>query len=116
MKIKLAAIGLITGITNGLFGSGGGSVLVPAMQKFMKIETHKSHATALAVILPLSVLSVFIYTRGSGFDLKMVLLVSAGGAAGGYIGANLLNKISSKWLHKIFGLFMVAAAIRMIFK
>lgn len=110
-----SCVGLVTGVANGLFGAGGGTIVVPALEKFLKVETHKAHATAIAIILPLSVLSALIYLRGVQMDWKMALYVSAGGVAGGYTGALLLSKISAKWLHKIFGLFIIAAAVRMIF-
>ena len=110
---KASTIGVLTGFANGLFGSGGGTIVVPAMERFLGVKTHKAHATAVAIILPLSILSAFLYAKG-GLDIKTVLLVSAGGVVGGFIGAKLLSKFSSKWLHKIFGLFMIAAAVRMI--
>ncbi len=107
-------VGLITGFVNGLFGSGGGMILVPAMQKFYHTEVHKSHATAIAIILPISILSTVIYFRYSMVDFKTVIEVCIGGLAGGYLGANLLNKISSDKLHKVFGLIMIISAFRMI--
>lgn len=109
-----SVIGLITGFANGLFGSGGGTIVVPAMERFLKVEPHKAHATAIAIILPLSVLSAFIYLKGGSIDWKTVLYISAGGMVGGFIGAKMLNKIPTKWLHKIFGIFMIAAAVKMI--
>jgi len=112
--IQSALVGTVTGFANGLFGSGGGTLLVPALQRFFNIETHKSHATALTVMLPLSVLSAFVYIRGDKVDWQVVLWVTAGGIPGGFAGAMLLNKLSSKWLHRLFGAFMIAAAIRMI--
>ena len=113
-KFKIAVLGLVTGFANGLFGSGGGTLVVPGMQKFLKVEQHKAHATAIAIILPLTVISVFIYFKGVEADWGMILWISAGGVAGGFIGAKLLNKISGFLLHKIFGAFMIAAAVRMI--
>lgn len=111
---KSVFIGLITGFANGLFGSGGGTIVVPCLQKIMGIETHKSHATAIAIILPLSILSAFIYLGKFEILWNEVLFVSIGGIAGGYVGAKMLNKISGKWLHRIFGICMIAAAMRMI--
>ena len=114
-KTILAALtGSITGLANGLFGSGGGILLVPALQRFFKVETHKSHGTALTIILPLSILSALIYIRGEVVDWKAVLWITAGGIPGGFAGAMLLTKLSSKWIHKLFGAFMITAAIRMI--
>jgi hypothetical protein len=112
---KFIPIGLIVGFANGLFGAGGGSLLVPALQKFAKLETKKSHATTLAVILPLSVISAGIYIWGIEIDWKIVLLVSAGGVCGGVIGAKILNKLAAWWLNILFGLFLAAGAIRMLF-
>jgi len=113
--IQSALVGMVTGFANGLFGSGGGTLLVPALQRFFNIETHKSHATALTVILPLTILSAWVYIRGDTVDWQAVLWITIGGVPGGFVGAMLLNKLSSKWLHRLFGAFMIAAAIRMIF-
>jgi len=113
-KFRVAILGIITGLANGLFGSGGGTLVVPGMERFLGVEQHKAHATAIAVILPLSVISVVIYFKGVEADWPMILWISAGGVVGGFIGAGLLNKISGTMLHKIFGAFMLAAAVRMI--
>jgi len=107
--------GLIVGLANGLFGAGGGSMLVPALERFKPLETHKAHATALAVILPLSVISVLVYIWGVDVDWAVVGWVSAGGVVGGVIGARVLSKISGAWLNMLFGLFLAAGAIRMLF-
>ena len=104
----------MTGLANGLFGSGGGTLLVPAMERFLDTETHKAHATAIAVILPLSVVSIAVYAFRVAIPWMPVLWVSLGGMAGGLLGALLLTKFTSRWLHKLFGLFMAAAAVKMI--
>ncbi len=114
MKIIPYIIGAATGLANGFFGAGGGSLLVPAMERYMNVEEHKAHATAIAVILPLSVISAFLYIRKVNIDISLLLWVLPGGIAGGYAGARLLGKIPKKWLHIIFGGFMIAAAVRMV--
>lgn len=113
-KQKSMWIGLVTGLANGLFGSGGGTIVVPAMQRFLDVETHKSHATAIAIILPLTVISMFVYLGKVEIQWATVLYVSAGGLVGGFVGAKLLTRLSGSLLHKIFGAFMVVAAVRMI--
>ncbi len=115
MTAKLITIGLITGICNGLFGSGGGTILVPCMVFFLGLEEHKAHATAIMVILPLTVLSTLIYYRHSYIDWPTTLKVISGGVVGSFIGARLLNRIPPSALRKIFGTFMIIAAIRMVF-
>jgi len=115
-KWKKLTIGIITGFANGLFGSGGGTIVVPAMERFLGVEEHKAHATAISVILPLSVLSLLIYLwkTGLGEVWEIALWASAGGLAGGVVGAKLLRRVSGIWLHRIFGGFMIAAAVRLI--
>ncbi|MDR0999424.1 MAG: sulfite exporter TauE/SafE family protein [Clostridiales bacterium] len=108
-----AAIGVTVGSLNGLFGAGGGTVLVPALEKLVHMEVHKAHATAIAVILPLSLISVFIYANADT-PWSTIFWVSSGGVLGGVIGARALNKIKTRMLYKIFGLCMIVAAIRMI--
>lgn len=114
-KWKKAAIGLVTGFANGLFGSGGGTIVVPAMERFLGVEEHKAHATAIAVILPLSLLSLAIYLWKSNLSAvwQVAFWASLGGLGGGYVGAKLLKKVSGIWLHRIFGAFLLAAAVRM---
>jgi len=112
---KTAAIGLVSGICNGLFGSGGGTILVPAMVFLLKVEQHKAHATAIAVILPLTIISSIIYITSGIYDITLTYKITIGSILGGLLGAILLNKLSSNFLRKIFGIFMIIAAIRMWF-
>lgn len=113
-KIKIIVMGLVAGFANGLFGSGGGTIVVPSMERLLDMDEHKAHATAIAIILPLSLLSASIYLWKTDVLWKTALWASAGGVLGGFLGARLLNKVSGTWLHRIFGLFMLAAAVRMI--
>jgi len=106
--------GVLCGIFNGLLGAGGGVVAVLSLRKFLGVETHKSHATAVAIILPLTVVSAAIYLGGYQVDIATAAWVTAGGMIGGMIGAKLLKKISANILHKIFGAVMIFAAIRMM--
>lgn len=112
--IVSAIIGSITGFLNGLFGSGGGTIVVPCLEKFLAVEEHKAHATAIAIILPLCIVSAIIYLKSGNIKWLDVIAISIGGMVGGFIGARLLNKISGIWLHRIFGGFMILAAVKMI--
>ena len=115
-KNKLSKlIGIIAGVANGLFGAGGGIILVPALEKFLQLETRKAHATTVAIILPLTIVSAAIYIWGVDVNWTAVMFVAAGGICGGVIGAKLLNKLSGYWLNLLFGLFLAAGAIRMLF-
>ncbi|MGB7604945.1 MAG: sulfite exporter TauE/SafE family protein [Lutisporaceae bacterium] len=111
---KLLIIGLFAGLINGLFGSGGGTVLVPCLVFLIGVEDHKAHATAISIILPLSILSSLIYFRYNVVDISLTLKVAVGSIAGGIVGSMLLNKLSVNVLRKFFGLIMIIAAVRMV--
>lgn len=114
-SFKLILLGCITGLVNGLFGSGGGTILVPGMFFLLGISEHKAHATAISVILPLALVSSFIYIKHGIIVWDVTLKIVTGGAIGGYIGAKLLPKIPEAMLRKIFAVFMIVAALRMVF-
>jgi len=113
--VKYAIIGLVTGVANGLFGSGGGTIAVPAMVLLLGAEDHKAHATAISIILPLTVVSSFFYIWNGYVNWPLTLNVTLGGIVGGYLGAKLLSICPAGILRKIFAVFMILAAIRLIF-
>ncbi|MCX7842397.1 MAG: sulfite exporter TauE/SafE family protein [Clostridia bacterium] len=112
--LKYLAIGMVTGLANGLFGSGGGTIAVPAMVLILGAEEHKAHATAIAVILPLTFASAFFYISHNYVNWELTYKIVLGGVIGGYIGARLLNICPANILRKIFAVFMIFAAVRMI--
>ncbi|WP_352419894.1 sulfite exporter TauE/SafE family protein [Proteiniborus sp.] len=113
-KAKILSIGLIIGLVNGLFGSGGGTIAVPALVFMLGLSQHKAHATAISIIFPLSFVSTILYFRHGVLNLKVAIIVTLGGIIGSYIGAKNLTKVPSNILRKVFGLFMIITAIRMI--
>lgn len=102
------------GFLNGLFGAGGGMVAVPLLKK-NNLSEQKAHATSISIILPLSTLSGFLYMRSGHVNFGDVWPYIPGGFAGAIVGAVMLKKIPSKWLRKVFALFMIYAAVRMVF-
>ena len=101
------------GFINGFFGGGGGMLCVPLYNKILKRATKQSHATAIAVILPISIASAITYIIGGSFDLKSALITSAGVVAGGIAGALLLKKLNSAAVAVIFALIMIAAGVKL---
>lgn len=112
--IKTILIGFTVGLVNGVFGSGGGTVLVPCLVFLMGIEDHKAHATAISIILPLSIISSIIYFKYDVVDLTLTLKVAIGSVLGALTGSCVLNRFSINALRKIFGIFMILAAVRMV--
>lgn len=114
-SIRNSLIGFFTGFINGSFGSGGGTLLVPILNDIVKIEEHKSHATALAIIIFLTGASSTIYVINGTYDLNLTWKVAIGSIVGGIVGAKLLCKVTGKFLRISFGVIMIIAALRMVF-
>lgn len=110
-----AAGGILAGFLNGLFGSGGGTVIVPFLEIFLKVDPKKSHATAILIILGFTLVSLLFYGFFGTLNFPLALKVSVGGVIGGFLGAKLLGKLTFSAIHKIFGIFMMIAAVRMVF-
>ncbi len=114
-KCAMAFTGALTGVANGLFGGGGGMIAVPLMTYFMKMKTKVAHATALLVILPITVVSAIVYIVSGRADFSIVLPISIGVTAGGAVGALLLSKLKPKIVVKIFAVVMLAAGVKLLF-
>ena len=113
---KEALIGLICGLVNGMFGSGGGTVVVPMMEKMLHFSPMQSHPTTILIVLIISLSSSIFYVLKGYFDLGLWFYVSLGGVAGGVVGAKILSKIPKKWLKITFGAVILFGAYKMIFK
>ncbi|MDR3552195.1 MAG: sulfite exporter TauE/SafE family protein [Clostridia bacterium] len=111
--IRGAVCGLFAGLLNGLLGAGGGMVIVPLLERNGQ-EPRKAHATSIAVITPLCVLSAAFYLHGGSVRLSDVLPFLPAGLAGAFLGAKLLPKIPDNLLRRIFGAFMLYAAWRLL--
>ncbi len=107
--------GIGVGFINGFFGGGGGMLCVPLLNKVLGEETKPSHATAMLIILPISIASAVTYVASGFFDLKLTLMVGGGVIAGGIVGALLLKKLNSSVISIIFAILMIAAGIKLAF-
>lgn len=106
--------GAFVGFINGLFGGGGGMIVVPVLKDVLKLETKKAHASAIFVILPLCITSVITYLITKNCNFSYTLEITAGVVLGGVVGALLLNKLQGKIINIIFIIFLIAAGIKLI--
>lgn len=111
-KKNSVIVGTVSGFLNGLFGSAGGVFAVLLMEKFGE-ESKSSHAESLAIMLPLSVVSIVCYyLKGAEFDLPILAKILPAGIIGAVIGALLMKKISASLLKKVFGAILIFAGVR----
>ena len=107
--------GFLAGSVNGLLGTGGGMIVVPLLSK-LGLSEKESHATSLAVILPICAVSAGWYLWMGGTSLSDSLPYLPGGAVGAVIGSLLLRKIKPKLLRQVFAVIMIGAGLRLVFR
>ncbi len=107
--------GFFAGALNGMLGGGGGLLLVPLLKRISKVETKAAHATAVAVMMCLSAVSLAVYLFSGELDLSYATPLCIGGAIGGGVGAIFLKKIPVNLLKKGFALFLIWSAWRLWF-
>ena len=111
----LLGAGLCAGLVNGLFGAGGGLILVPFLHHVLQFEQKKAQATTIAVILALSVVSLTIYaSHYAGLSSTSVPFL-IGGAVGAPLGALILKRLPNKLLRRLFALFLLYSGARILF-
>lgn len=113
--LLLAAIGLAAGVLSGLFGVGGGVIMVPAMVLLAGMAQQRASATSLASIVPIAVVGTFIFGMSDSVDLPAAAVLIVGSLVGVQIGARLMARIGDDRLRIGFAVFMIAIAITMLF-
>ena len=98
------------GLANGLFGGGGGMVVIPLLSRSLPPE--KLYATCVGLIFPVCAVSAGVYLFTGGISLRETLPYLAGGAVGGWLGGKLYGKIPTKWLKWLFAAFLFYAGVK----
>ncbi len=113
----LISIGLCAGLMSGMIGIGGGVIIVPALMFFIGLSQVEAQGTSLALMLPpIGILAVYNYQRAGALNWKFALIIAVAFVLGGYLGSKLsLNLLSEVIMKKIFGFFLLAIAVKMIF-
>lgn len=111
-KQKLPLCGIAAGCVNGLFGGGGGMVLVPLLTRWCHVEEKRAFANCVAVIFPFCVLSAGIYLFRTELPLMTALPYLLGGLSGGFVGGKLFPNVPSVWLRRIFAVFLLYGGMR----
>lgn len=116
-KKRIAAVlgGLAAGLVNGLLGSGGGMIAVPALER-SGVSANRAHATSVAVMLPLSAVSTLFYMRSGEVSLSDALPYIPGGIAGALLGVFLLRRVKPGLLRRIFGAVAVYSGLRLLLR
>lgn len=104
--------GLGAGAVNGLFGAGGGMVLVPLLSLLTPLEEKEIFSSSIAIILPVCIISIAATAISGTVAWRAALPYLAGSAAGGLAAGLWGQKIPAKWLHRGLGILIIWGGIR----
>ncbi|MBQ8342587.1 MAG: sulfite exporter TauE/SafE family protein [Clostridia bacterium] len=114
VKARQIVCGGVVGAANSLFGGGGGMIAVPMLAK-TGLDEKRAHATAILVILPVSLLSFLLYAIKGVYDFSVLIPTALGVTAGGLLGAKLLGKLPTKTVNLTFAFLQLLAGIFLFF-
>ncbi len=115
-RVRALVAGLAAGVAGGLFGVGGGLVLIPMLTGFFGLSQHQAHGTSLAVIGATALASLVVYGAFSNVAWLTALLVAAASTVTVRYGARWANRISSRGLARAFAVFLVLVAARLLWR
>ncbi|MDD5669414.1 MAG: sulfite exporter TauE/SafE family protein [Candidatus Omnitrophica bacterium] len=108
-------LGVIAGIFGGMFGIGGGTILIPVMVFMFGLTQHQAQGTTLAAMIPpIGLLAAWRYWQAGNVNVPMAAFICIGFFAGGLIGANFVQNMPDPILKKIFGVFLLFVSVQMI--
>lgn len=114
--LPLLAIGLVAGVLAGMFGIGGGLVIVPALLFILKLRELEAIGTSLAALIPpVGLLGAIAYYRSGYVNLNYAALIAAGLFAGTYFGARITMPLPPELIRRLYAIFLLAVAGRMLF-
>ena len=114
--LVVGGIGLFAGILSGLFGIGGGIVIVPLLVLLVGLTITQAAGTSLAaLLLPVGALGALEYWRGGFVDLRFALILAVGLLLGAYLGARLGISLPVEVVQRAFGVLLVIVGIRFAF-
>ena len=114
MVITLLLIGLAAGVLSGLFGVGGGILIVPALVALANFRTQLALGTSLgALLLPVGMLGAYTYYQHGNLNVRASLMIGAGLSIGVWAGARLAHMLPAETLQRMFAVFMAVAAFQL---
>ncbi|MGQ8335951.1 sulfite exporter TauE/SafE family protein [Sunxiuqinia sp. A32] len=114
--IILIIVGLLAGLLGGTLGVGGAIVVIPSLVLIFGFAQHQAQGTALAFMLPpVTLLATINYWKEGYVNWKFALILSITFFIGAYLGSILSFNINEKILKKVFGVFIIIVALKMIF-
>ena len=114
--LTFVMIGVLGGIAAGLFGIGGGIVIVPALIYWAGFSQHMATGTSLAVLLPpIGLAAALEYYRHGNVDVRAAVILAATMFVGSWVGAYVANQMAGSQLRLLFGLFVCGLGVYLVY-
>jgi uncharacterized membrane protein YfcA len=114
-SLLLLGVGLLAGVFSGMFGIGGGLIIVPALLFLLKLKELQAIGTSLAALIPpVGLLGAAEYYRNGYINLRYAGLVALGLFLGAYFGARIMISLPPELIRRIYGVFLLLVAARML--
>ena len=107
------AVGLGAGLLSGLFGVGGGILVVPALVLLLKFDQRLANGTSLGAVLPISISSLITYWSHDNVDWNMALWLAIGAMTGAVLGTKLIHILPKRTLGYLFATMLIITAVRL---
>jgi uncharacterized membrane protein YfcA len=113
MSLIYLAIGLAAGLLSGLFGIGGGILIVPALLLVGRMQPATATGTSLgALLLPVGALGAWQYYKNGHVDVRASLLIALGLLVGAYFGAKFAQGLDPATAKRAFAVFLLVVSVR----
>ena len=112
--LRVVLVGLLAGFLSGLFGVGGGILIVPALVLLLGFTQRLAHGTSLAAVLPIAIASLTTYAIEDKVDWKVGALLAVGAVVGAVVGTQILHRLPHDTLAIAFAVLLVATAVRLL--
>jgi uncharacterized membrane protein YfcA len=114
--IIIAVIGLAAGVLSGLFGIGGGLIIVPGLILLAGFDATRAAGTSLgALLLPVGALGAYVYWQSGSIDVRGAIILAIGLALGAFVGAKIGVSLPAGTLERAFGVLLLVMGARLAF-
>jgi uncharacterized membrane protein YfcA len=113
--VLMGVLGVAAGVLAGLFGVGGGVIIVPGLVLLARLDQHSATGTSLAaLLLPVGILGVLEFNKRGQVNVPYAVAVALGLVLGALLGAKLAGGMSEVMLRRAFGAFLLLVAGKLL--
>jgi uncharacterized membrane protein YfcA len=113
--LALLGIGIVAGVFAGMFGIGGGLIIVPALIFLFQMKELEAIGTSLAALIPpVGLLGAAEYYHGGYINVRYAALIAIGLFAGAYFGARIMVGLPPHAIRRLYAVFLFVVATRML--